>query len=144
MCIHAHKPLHAIGCRISHVWSSAVEAPKPTSTVDSTSSSTSSSSSSSTGKGSQGKGKGKGKGPADSRGTKRQRSEANPNCWHYTNFGTCKNGDDCPKVHDTGARQRHLEKELARLSSSKVVQQTGAYGGYDGDYGADGDADGDI
>ena len=145
-CIQGHKPLHGIGCKTHRVWMADIEPLRPTTATypPSTSISTSTSSSSSDGRG--GKGKGKGKGQHDQPGShKRQRTDnSNPICWHYTNNGKCNKGDSCPKDHDNEARQRHLEKELARLSSSKVVQQTGAYGGYDGDYGADGEADGDT
>ena len=141
-CIQGHKPLHGIGCKTHRVWMADIEPLRPTTATypPSTSISTSTSSSSSDGKG--GKGKGKGKGQHDQSTQRKRPRTGPPDCWHFTNYGMCNKGDSCPKDHDNEARQRHLEKELARLSSSKVVQQTGAYGSYDGDHGADGDADG--
>jgi hypothetical protein len=134
MCIHSHKPLHAIGCKAHHVWSVAIEAPRPTSTVDSNSFSTSTSSSSSEGKG--GKGKGKSKGSRDLPDRKRARTGTG-NCWHYTTKGNCKDGADCPRAHDNEAHRHFLERKLAELPSSKVVHQSSTYG----DYGNDGNAD---
>jgi hypothetical protein len=126
MCIHSHKPLHAIGCKTHHVWNAAIEAPKPTSTVDSNSISTSTSSSSSEGKGGKGKSKGKAKGHHDQRTShKRQRT-----CWHYTNRGSCKDGDHCGDLHDDAARLHYLENERRRIqaSLSTVAQPSSAYG----------------
>ena len=131
MCIHAHKPLHSIGCRIHHVWRADIVPPKPATIAESTSISTSSSSSE--GKG----GKGKGKGQHDQHSNrKRQRT-----CWHYTNRGSCKLGDQCPDLHDNAARLHHLDEERGRLHSSlsSVVQLPSKYGAVDGN--ADGDDD---
>jgi hypothetical protein len=136
MCIHSHKPLHGIGCRIHHVWRADIVPPKPASIAESTSISTSTSSSSSEGKG--GKGKGKGKGSRDQPDRKRARTG---NCWHYTTYGKCKDGTSCPKVHDNVAHRHHLERKLAQLVAPNAVQQPGAYD--TGDYGnEDGDDDG--
>jgi hypothetical protein len=135
MCIHSHKPLHSIGCKTHHVWSAAIEAPRPTSTVDSTSFSTSTSSSSSEGKG--GKGKGKGKGQRDQQPDRKRPRTTTGKCWYYTNYGKCKDGESCSRVHDNEAHRLFLEQKLAELSSSKVVRQPSTYG----DYGNDGNAD---
>ena len=135
MCIHAHKALHAIGCKTHHVWRADIEPPTPTSAVDSTSISTSTSSSSSSSDGTRGKGKGKGKGKGQhdqSAQRKRQRT-GNPNCWHYTTNGKCREGDTCPKAHDDDARRTHLERQLANFPPPKVVQQSSAYGNYGND-----------
>jgi len=137
MCIHAHKPLHAIGCRIHHVWRADIEPSKPATTTESTSISTSSSSSE--GKGSKAKGKGKGKGPQDQHSSrKRQRT-----CWHFTHRGSCNNGDECNDLHDAEARRRQLQKELQQLqpSSSSVLYQPAAYRN-DADDAGDGNGNG--
>jgi hypothetical protein len=132
-CIHSHKPAHALVCKTHHVWRADIEPPKPTTTTESTSISTSSSSSE--GKGGKGKGKGKGKGQHDQHSSrKRPRT-----CWHFTNRGSCKDGDQCNALHDNEARLRHLDDERKRLQSSlsPVVQLPRSYGTDDGD--ADGD-----